>query len=104
MRAVQPVWEESKGQHTLDYDNVFNFVSVGYGLSKRGKIVTRNVQFWYAPQTLSIGVQRVPTSVSIILHPQQWCSYTRAHTGPGSGEFLNALVNHVRSTYLNSVA
>ena len=31
----------------------------------------------------------------------QWHSYTRAHTGPGSGEFLRALVNYVRSTYLN---
>ena len=31
----------------------------------------------------------------------QWRSYTRAHTGPGPGEFLSALVNHVRSTYLN---
>ena len=24
-----------------------------------------------------------------------------AHTGPGPGEFLSALVNHARSTYLN---
>ena len=31
----------------------------------------------------------------------QWRSYTRAHTGPGPGEFLSALVNHARSTYLN---
>ena len=31
----------------------------------------------------------------------QWRSYTRAHTGPGPGEFLSALVNHVKSTYLN---
>ena len=31
----------------------------------------------------------------------QWRSYTRAHRGPGSGEFLSALVNHGRSTYLN---
>ena len=30
-----------------------------------------------------------------------WRSYTRAHMGPGPGEFLIALVNHVRSTYLN---
>ena len=34
----------------------------------------------------------------------QWCSYTRAHTGPGCGEFLRALVNHLRSAYLNPVA
>ena len=34
-------------------------------------------------------------------HEKQWRSYTRAHTGPGLGEFLSALVNHVRSTYLN---
>ena len=33
--------------------------------------------------------------------PMQWRSYTRAHTGPGPGEFLSALVNHARSTYLN---
>ena len=34
----------------------------------------------------------------------QWCSYyTRAHMGLGPGEFLSALVNHVRSTYLNAV-
>ena len=31
----------------------------------------------------------------------QWRSYTQAHMGPGPGEFLSALVNHVRSTYLN---
>ena len=31
----------------------------------------------------------------------QWRSYTRAHTGPGPGEFLSALVNHAKSTYLN---
>ena len=31
----------------------------------------------------------------------QWRSYTQAHTSPGPGEFLSALVNHVRSTYLN---
>ena len=31
----------------------------------------------------------------------QWRSYTRAHTGPGPGEFLSALVNYARSTYLN---
>ena len=31
----------------------------------------------------------------------QWRSYTRAHRGPGPGEFLSTLVNHVRSTYLN---
>ena len=35
------------------------------------------------------------------LAPVQWRSYTRAHTGPGPGEFLSALVNHARSTYLN---
>ena len=34
----------------------------------------------------------------------QWHSYTRAHTGLGPGEFLRALVNHLRSTYLNPVA
>ena len=28
----------------------------------------------------------------------QWRSYTRAHTGPGPGEFLSALVNNVKST------
>ena len=32
---------------------------------------------------------------------EQWRSYTRAHTAPGPGEFLSALVNHARSTYLN---
>ena len=31
----------------------------------------------------------------------QWRSYTWARMGPGPGEFLSALVNHVRSTYLN---
>ena len=31
----------------------------------------------------------------------QWRSYTRARTGPGPGKFLIALVNYVRSTYLN---
>ena len=35
---------------------------------------------------------------------RQWRSYTRAHTGLGPGEFLRALVNHLRSTYLNPVA
>ena len=28
-------------------------------------------------------------------------SDTRAHTGPGPGEFLSALVNHLKSAYLN---
>ena len=31
----------------------------------------------------------------------QWRSYTWAHMGPGPGEFLSALVNYMRSTYLN---
>ena len=42
-------------------------------------------------------------SLSIRRFPRWWLwrSYTRAHTGPGPGEFLSALVNHARSTYLN---
>jgi len=37
--------------------------------------------------------------LSIVYHPYQWRRHTRAHTDPGSGEFLCALVNHARSTY-----
>ena len=37
-------------------------------------------------------------------YSNQWRSYTRAHTGLGPGEFLRALVNHLRSKYLNPVA
>ena len=38
--------------------------------------------------------------ISTTVHYYQWRSYTRAHTGPGPGEFLSALVNHARSTYV----
>ena len=31
----------------------------------------------------------------------QWHTYTQARMGPGPGEFPSALVNHVRSNYLN---
>ena len=106
-----------QGRPTASYLTTCHITHLGRGLGTRLVIFTPSMMY-VLPWKPAVSQVRLFSFHSVNHHARygkvigaacvdalkgsmQWRSYTRAHRGPGSGEFLSALVNHGRSTYLN---